>query len=60
MQIYLFFIRYELKEAVLVQVACVSGILNISDDFVTAEMRSKYQTYVPRVGDIKNDEWVDA
>ena len=27
---------------------------------MTAEVRSKYQTYVPRVEDIKNNEWVDA
>ena len=60
LQIYLFFIGYELKEAELEEVACVSGILNVSDDFLTAEARSKYQTHVPRVEDIKNDEMVDA
>ena len=59
-QIYLFFIGYELKEAELEEVASVSGILNVSDDFLTIEARSKYQTYVPRVEDIKNDEWVDV
>ena len=59
-QIYLFFIGYELKEAELEEVASVPGILNVSDDFLTAEARSEYQTYVPRVEDIKNDEWVDA
>ena len=59
-QIYLFFIGYELKEAELEEVPSVSGIINVSDDFLTAEARSKYQTYVPRVEDIRNDEWVDA
>ena len=59
-QIYLFFIGHELKEAELEEVASVSGILNVSDDFLTIEARSKYQTYVPRVEDIKNDEWVDV
>ena len=51
-----FFTGYELKEAALKEVASVSDILNDSDDFLTA----KYQTYMPRVEDIKNDEWVDA
>ena len=59
-QIYLFFIGYELKEAELEEVASVSGILNVSDDFLTAAAILEYQTYVPRVEDIKNDEWVDA
>ena len=27
---------------------------------MTAEARPKYQTYVPRVEDIKNDVWFDA
>ena len=59
-EIDLFFIGYKLKEAELEEVACVSGILNVSDAFLTAEARSEDQTYVPRVEDIKNDEWVDA
>ena len=58
--IYLFLTGYKLKEAELEEVACVSELLNVSDDFLTAETRSKYQTYVPWVEDIKNDEWVDA
>ena len=41
-QIYLFFIGYELKEAEFEEVACVSGIFNVRDDFLTAEARSKY------------------
>ena len=59
-QMYLFFIGYELKEAELEEVAIVSGILNVSDDVLTAETRSKYQTYVPRADDIENDKWIDA
>ena len=59
-QIYVFFIGYELKEVELEEVASVSGILNVNDDFLTAEARSKYQTYVLRVEDIKNGEWVDV
>ena len=38
----------------------MSGILNVSNDVLTAEARSKYQTYVPWVENIKSDEWVDA
>ena len=38
----------------------VENGLNVSDDYLTAEARSKYQTFVPRVEYIKNDEWVDA
>ena len=38
-QICLFFIGYKLKEAELQDVAIVSGILKISDDFFTAEVR---------------------
>ena len=53
------FIGYELKEAELKEVAIVSGILNISNDFLTAEARSNFSIYVPQVEDIKNDEWVD-
>ena len=60
LQIYLFFIGYELKEAELEEVASVSGILNVSDDFLIAEAKSKYQAYVPRVEDIIHDEWVDV
>ena len=41
-QIYLFFIGYGLKEAEFEEVACVSGIFNVRDDFLTAEARSKY------------------
>ena len=41
-QIYLFFIGYELKEAEFEEAACVSGIFNVRDDFLTAEARSKY------------------
>ena len=51
---------HKLKEAELEEVACVSELLNVSDDFLTVETRSKYQTYVPWVENIKNDEWVDA
>ena len=32
----------------------------IGYELLTAEARSKYPPYVPRVEDIKNDEWVDA
>ena len=59
-QIYVFFIGYELKEVELEEVASVSGILNVNDDFLTAEARSKYQTCVLWVEDIKNGEWVDV
>ena len=59
-QIYLFFIGYELTEAELEEVASVSGILKVSDAILTAEARLKYQTFVPRVEDIKSDEWFDA
>ena len=59
-QMYLFFIGYELKEAELEDVVIVSGILNVGDDFLTAEAKSKYQTYVLRVDDIENDKWIDA
>ena len=38
----------------------MSGILNISNDFLTAEARSKFSIYVPQVEVIKNDEWVDT
>ena len=41
-QIYLFFVGYELKEAEFEEVACVSGIFNVRDDFLTVEARSKY------------------
>ena len=37
----------------------MSGILNVSDDFLKAKARSKYQTYVPQVQDIRKDELVD-
>ena len=57
---FLFLTGFELKEAELEEVTSVSGILNVSDDFLTAETRSKYDTYVPRVKDVKKDEWVDA
>ena len=59
-QICLFFIGYKLKEAELQDFAIVSGILKISDDFFTAEVRSKYQTNVRRVEEIKKDKWVDT
>ena len=38
----------------------MSGILNLRNDFLKAEARSKYQTYVPWVENIKTGEWVDA
>ena len=60
LQIYLFFTGYKLKEAESKEVASVSGILNISHDFLKAETRSKYQTYVPRVEHLRNDECVDT
>ena len=59
-QMCLFFVGYELKEAELEEVAIVSGILNVSDGFLIAETRSKYQTYVPRADDIENDKLIDA
>ena len=59
-EIDLFLIGYKLKEAELEEVACVSGILNVSDAFLTADARSEYQTYVPRVEEITHDEWVDG
>ena len=39
-------LKTELKE-----VDSLSGIFNVSVDFLTAEARSKHQTYVPRVED---------
>ena len=53
-QIYLFFISYELKEAELEEVACVSA---------EARSRSKIEVLnicATHVKDIKHDEWVDA
>ena len=41
-EIDLFLIGYKLKEAELEEVACVSGILNVSDAFLTADARSEY------------------
>ena len=51
-QIYLFFIGYKLKEAEFEEVAYVSGISHVSDDFLTAKTRSKYQTYMPSTYDV--------
>ena len=60
-QTYLLFTGYELKESKLEEVASLSEISNVSDDFLKPETRSKYQTYdVPQVEDIKSDEWVDG
>ena len=60
-QTYLLLTGYELKESKLEEVASLSEISNVSDDFLKPETRSKYQTYdVPQVEDIKSDEWVDG